>query len=247
MNGSYAQWFNWRHNRVGHLFQGRYKSHIIEKQTYFLEVARYIVLNPVRASIVEKAEDYEWSSYRATAGLIEPPDWLATQEVLAHFSNDRGVARARYAPFVSAGVNTESPWNNLVGQMYLGSEEFVQRMRDRVDLKPRASEHPLAQRSIANPEMNAIVSAIAHVMRVPEERIRQGRGGAPRSLAAWIARYEGLLPNREIAATLRLRSDMQVTNLVRQCDVELRENPTLQQIVDQCRATLSRKNWKVEM
>ncbi len=247
LNGTYAPWFNRSHERVGHLFQGRYKSHLIEKETYFLEVVRYVVLNPVRANMVEWPDAYEWSSYRATAGRCATPPWLAADNVLAHFANDRGVARARYAAFVEAGIDcADSPWNDLVGQMYLGSEAFVKRMRDRVEVKPRVAEHPLAQRDAARPTMAAIVAAVATVLDVPEERIRYGRGGAPRSLAAWIGCYEGLLTNGEIAATLRLRSDRRVTSLVADCDRELRQNEVLRECADRCLATMGRKKCRLQ-
>ena len=167
------------------------------------------------------------------------PSWLAADNALATFGNNRGVARARYQAFVEAGIGSiESPWNNLVGQMYLGSEEFIQKMRDHVEVKPRSSDHPRSQRYVARPDMGAIVSAVATVMGVSENAIRFGRGGTPRRLAAWIGCYEGLLKNSEMAAALRLRSDAQVTNLVAQCDRELGENGTMRECVDRCIATL---------
>ena len=78
LNGVYSQWFNRRHGRVGHVFQGRYKAILVDKENYLLELCRYIVLNPVRAKIAATAEDWQWSSYRATAGKISPPKWLVT-------------------------------------------------------------------------------------------------------------------------------------------------------------------------
>ena len=135
VNGEYAKWFNRVHDRVGHLFQGRFHSSIIERQVYFEEVLRYVVLNPVRAEMVASPADYEWSSYRATAGACDAPSWLAVDNALASFGEDRGVARARYRAFVDAAIaSVDSPWNSLVGQMYLGSEEFVEMMRDRVEV-----------------------------------------------------------------------------------------------------------------
>jgi hypothetical protein len=74
--GTYAEWFNRRHERSGHLFRGRFKLFIIDKETYSAEVLRYVVLNPVRAKIVARPEEYRWSSYRATAGLDSAPAWL---------------------------------------------------------------------------------------------------------------------------------------------------------------------------
>lgn len=239
LNGKYAQWFNGTRDRVGHLFQSRPHTPLIDKQTYFLEVLRYVVLNPVRANIVRHPADYEWSSYRSTVGLTKAPDWLAVDDALASFGSDRGIARARYQAFVEAAIgSTESPWNNLIGQIYLGSEEFIARMRDRVEVKPRASEHPIAQRYLARPGMGAIVKAVAAVMAVSENEIRFGRGGTSRRLAAWIGCYEGLLKNCEIAAALRLRSAAQVTNLITRCDRELEDNRLLRAAVDCCVATL---------
>lgn len=239
LNGTYAQWFNFTHDRVGHLLQGRPHTPLVDKQTYFLEVLRYVVLNPVRANMVPHPEDYEWSSYRATVGLSDVPSWLAADNALAWFSSDRGAARARYKAFVEAGIGSaESPWNNLVGQMYLGSEEFIEKMRDHVEVKPRSSDHPLSQRYVARPNMSAIMSAVATVMGVSENEIRFGRGGTSRRVAAWIGCYEGLLKNSEMAAALRLRSDAQITNLVAQCDRELNENAEMRECVDRCVATL---------
>ena len=74
LNGAYAGWFNRTYGRSGHLFQGRFKAFLIDKEAYFAEVLRYVVLNPVRATMVERPEAYKWSSYRATAGLEKGPE-----------------------------------------------------------------------------------------------------------------------------------------------------------------------------
>jgi putative transposase len=78
LNGKYAQWFNWRHDRRGHVFEGRFRAVLVQKESHLLELHRYIVLNPVRARLAERAGDWRWSSYRATAGLARSPGWLET-------------------------------------------------------------------------------------------------------------------------------------------------------------------------
>lgn len=247
LNQTYVQWFNREHDRVGHLFQGRFSGFLIDKETYFLEVQRYVVLNPVRAKIVDRPEQYEWTSYRATIGNIQAPKWLAVDEVLAHFSTEREPARARYRRFVDEGIgSTRRPWDDLVGAMYLGPEGWLERVRERVQLKPRANEHPRGQRELLRPNMSAIVIAIANVLGIPEDDVRRGRGQTPRSVAAWIGCYEGMLTNGEIAAALRLRSDAQVTNLVANCERELERSALLRDCVDRCMSTLGRKNWKLK-
>lgn len=244
LNGKYAQWFNSAHARVGHLFQGRFGSPLIEKQTYFEEVLRYTVLNPVRAKMVCHPEDYEWSSYRATAGLCDAPEWLAVDNALASFGDDRGVARARYKAFVDAAIEScRSPWNSLEGQIYLGSDEFIEEMRDRIEVKPRSSDHPRVQREL-RPGMSAVISAVAEVMSLPSERIQSRAGGMARSLVAWIGRYESNLTNSQIAAGLRLRSLGHVTDIVAECDREMSRNAMLREAVDRCMSTLSGKNRK---
>ena len=243
LNETYVQAFNRRHNRVGHLVQGRFHAPIIEKETYFLEVARYVVLNPVRAGMVERPEDYKWSSYRASVGEASAPDWLATDDVLAHFANERGLARARYRQFVNDRIALlKNPWEKLVADLYLGSDAWIEQMREKVELKPRSDEHPRRQRLLSRPSMTNIVTAVAEVMRVDETVIRQGHGGVPRMVAAWLGGHEGLLTNAELAAGLSLRSASHASALVRACDRELSTNHIMREAVDRCVSTLRGKN-----
>src|SRR5258706_3285264 len=102
LNSVYAGWFNRVHKRRGHLFEGRFKAFLIDKETYFAEVLRYVVLNPVRASMVERPEDYKWSSYRATGGLDKAPDWLDVDAALLSFGGDMETGHANYLEFVLA-------------------------------------------------------------------------------------------------------------------------------------------------
>jgi REP element-mobilizing transposase RayT len=133
INGSYTQGFNKRHKRVGHAFQGRFKAILVESNAYLLELARYIVLNPVRARMVHCAGEWPWSSYRATAGATEGLDCLTIDGVLSGFSAQKRVACERYREFVEQGKNLPSPWESLKNQVYLGSDEFVEDMLSRID------------------------------------------------------------------------------------------------------------------
>ena len=98
---SYTQLFNKRHQRVGHVFQGRYKSRLIEKDAHLLEVSRYIVNNPVRAGLVKATGDYSWSSYRQTAGLTVPEEWLTVSWIHEQFGGCTDTAINRYSAFVN--------------------------------------------------------------------------------------------------------------------------------------------------
>ena len=103
LNGVYTQAFNKRHRRAGHLFQGRYKAILIQKDSHLLEVCRYVVLNPVRAGLVEDPGQWRWSSYGATAGREKPPACLTTSWVLGQFSSKRRKAEREYREYVRRG------------------------------------------------------------------------------------------------------------------------------------------------
>jgi len=104
--------------------QGRYKAVLIQKETHLLEACRYIVLNPVRAQLVQKAEDWKWSSYRATAGRSQPPPCLTTNWIVGQVGDTR-----EYRRFVQEGIHQESLWKGVKGQSILGGEGFVESLR----------------------------------------------------------------------------------------------------------------------
>ena len=146
LNGVYTQQFNQRHDRVWHVFQGRYKAILVEKQAYLLEVARYIVLNPVRAQMVRSAKDWPWGSYRATAGYAVMPTCLTSDWLLSAFGVTWSEAQEHYRQFVQAGKGQPSPWQELRNQVYLGSEAFVEKMLQHIDGDKSHGEIPVSQR-----------------------------------------------------------------------------------------------------
>ncbi|MDP1558174.1 MAG: transposase [Nitrosomonas sp.] len=89
LNGVYTQYFNRTHNRVGHVFQGRYKAILVEKDSYLLELSRYVVLNPVRAGMVKRVDQWPWSSFSVMIGKSNCPEWLQTDWVLSQFGKKR--------------------------------------------------------------------------------------------------------------------------------------------------------------
>ena len=146
LNGVYTQRFNRHHQRVGHVFQGRYKAILVQKDTYLLELARYIVLNPVRARMVRSAKDWPWSSYRAMIGQIIPPDWLHTDWILSAFAARRSTAQQRLRDFVANGKNQPSPWALLKNQIYLGDDRFVKKLQRKIEQEQDLSEIPSAHK-----------------------------------------------------------------------------------------------------
>ena len=133
VNGIYTQAFNRRHGRVGHVLQGRYKAILIDQDSYLLELSRYVVLNPVRAGLVQHAAEFSWSSYRAVMGKAPAPDWLPVEDILSMFHSQRGPARRAYARFVSDGVGADDPYEAVERAGFLGGEAFMERVFDHID------------------------------------------------------------------------------------------------------------------
>lgn len=160
LNGVYTQLTNRAHGRVGHVFQGRFKAIVVDKDNYLLELARYVVLNPVRAGMVQDPSQWPWSSYGAmlAPGWLPGADWLDTDKLLAYFtpdqhSLDREKAQQRYAAHVRDGIGLPSVWEDLSGQVYLGDETFVNKMSAMAEQSPQGArarrsrlEIPHAQR-----------------------------------------------------------------------------------------------------
>jgi len=129
LNSMLSQRFNRRHKRVGHALQGRFKGILVEKESHLLELARYIVLNPVRAMAVEQPGDYTWSSYRGTVGDAQPESSLTVEWILSQFGKNSSQAHSAYRQFVAEGQGV-SVWDALRGGMLLGSDEFVEQMKE---------------------------------------------------------------------------------------------------------------------
>ena len=146
INGLYTQRFNRRYRRVGHVFQGRYKSILVESDPYLLELARYIVLNPVRARMVRSAKDWPWSSYQATAGLKAADSCLETDWVLSGFGEQKKIAQEGYRRFVQQGKGQPSPWEFIKNQIYLGTDQFVEDMQCKLDPKQSLKDIPKPQK-----------------------------------------------------------------------------------------------------
>ena len=204
LNGPYAQNFNKRHGRVGHVFQGRYKAILVERESHLLELTRYVVLNPVRAGMVERAEDYPWSSYLQTLGRIQGVEWLETDWTLLHFGRERGSARLRFRNFVrEAAAADYRPWEQLAGQVYLGGESFYKRVDSLLSARPPTIEIPRAQRALTQrPSLAQILSAVAVVFKTSERSVRSRRRGTARKAFALLARRSAAAPLREVADVL---------------------------------------------
>ena len=154
INGVYTQACNRRHQRVGHLFQGRFKAILVDQDAYMLEVCRYVDLNPVRAKMVRTPANWPWSSYTAHTGRVPPPAWLDTDAVHGFLLGrdattpaDKRRAIERYAALVAAGKGVALWEAALSQQIYLGDQDFIERMQAKLTpAKANTKEVPRTQR-----------------------------------------------------------------------------------------------------
>jgi putative transposase len=205
LNGIYTQRFNKRHERVGHLMQGRFKGILVEKESHLLELTRYVVLNPVRAGFVSHPEEWLWSSFRATAGLCDAPRWLEAAWTLQQFAPRPATARRLYRAFVDAGIgNPLRPWQELRGQIFLGSDAFHSQIRARIEGQPVSDEVPRSQRLPTRPSLDQVIAATARAFGVSRQEVAAGRGGPARAVVAFLARSEALERCRGIARVLSI-------------------------------------------
>lgn len=160
LNGVYTQSYNRRHKRVGHVFQGRFKAVIVEKESHLLELCRYVVLNPVRAGMVSAPQKWRWSSYCATGGKTKKESYLSTDWILCHFGKTKSEARINYRQFVKDGMaEKEAPWEKLKGQVILGSDMFIESVREFLGGKEQITEIPRLQRTAGRPPLEVLFPA----------------------------------------------------------------------------------------
>jgi putative transposase len=156
LNGVYTQAFNRRHGLVGHLFQGRFKAILVDRDSYLLALCRYVERNPVAAKLVKRAEQWPWSSCQAHLGVVPSPPWLDTDGLYGYLlaraaasARDRERAQALYRAHIEQEPTGQPTiWEaGLRGQVYLGDEVFAERMRAQASGAQRlAKSIPKAQR-----------------------------------------------------------------------------------------------------
>lgn len=133
INGAYTIYFNKKYQRSGHLFQGRYKAIVVDKDEYAVELSRYIHLNPVRAGIVNDLGGYRWSSHKHYTEKGKRPEWLFTDFILGYFGRDVHNTQKNYSRFVHEliGREYENPLKKVVASTILGGIEFIKVIKDK--------------------------------------------------------------------------------------------------------------------
>ena len=221
-NGSYTGYFNRRHRRCGHLFQGRFKGHLIEEEGYFLEVSRYVHLNPVRAKLVGRPEEWRWSSCLGYLRANRRLDWICYDRVLGEFGRHGEQARRAYGRFLQAALEQppRSPFAGAIGGLLVGTTEFVDRIRRMIGDKPEDGEVPQLKQVRNRPELATIVAVVAAHFGADPGRWAAGRRSddAARAVAAYLARCRFGHAATETARALGYRDHSGVGRAVRRVE-----------------------------
>jgi REP element-mobilizing transposase RayT len=200
LNGIYSQFFNRRHERVGHVFQGRFKSLLIDCNSYFLAAHRYIHQNPVRKGLTRNAGDYEWSSCRDFLGLRTPAPWLRTELSLGYYSGSMKERMSAYATFVETPAD-ENPFTKAYGQAFLGCPDFVESMCQRARAVATC-EHPEHRAFDERLDPEAIMQVVGR--ELGSARVLAGLRQPARAFLLYLLRERASLPLEALAQRFRM-------------------------------------------
>jgi putative transposase len=227
----YAIWTGRRWRRVGHLFQGRYRAELIEDESYYWTVSRYLHLNPVRASLVRRPEQWAWSSYPGYRYKEHEQAWVAHDVLLSAWHGDQGGrdARRAYVRFVERGLQDppSHPFREAFGGWVLGSDRFLARVRSYA--AAITSDPPVAEkRQLAGLDPKRIIAAVSAFYGLEEAALtRRHDPHLARPVAAWLCRRHTEASLREMAEWLGLSRADSVPNLTRRLEARLKTSPEL--------------------
>jgi putative transposase len=246
LESDFVRRFNVRHDRVGPLFQGRFKAQLVESDAYLLELARYVVLNPVRAKMVPTAADWQWSSYRALAGLEPTPAWLWTGTILGQLHpTDPVEAASRYRQLVAEGMNQQSsPWESLTAQLYLGSKSFIAQVEQHLRGRASSASDSVGQqrvRSFGLAEIEQIVESTFGVPLLP----KSWRNETARFVFVLLARDETIETLERIGAIVGLSAPA-VHHMLGRARAALAADPALRSILEGSRRALEALSQSAE-
>lgn len=240
LNATYSGYFNRKYGRVGHLFQGRYNGILIDKNNYLLAVSRYIHLNPVNSRLVDRPEDYQYSSYSQYTGMRKTNSWLTTEWILGQFSDDLVNVYTRYQAFVEEGVaNDDNPLKELKAGTILGGDDFVDKVKNRIGLI-RHREIPQSKDLSVTRTYEEILTMISVMFGISKEEILipGRRNSIARKVSIYLLRKHTHLKNIEISQCFGVgyTAVSQVSLRLRK---EMEENPSLRSVVQDLEGQLS--------
>ena len=191
INGIYTQRFNRLHQCDGQLFRGRYKSILIDVDSYLLQLVRYIHKNPLQGGLVDRLDTYAWSSHKAYISNAKKWDWLYKEFVLSMLSDDKKHHRQAYREFLAEDDFTEinKIFEGAKFPSVLGSERFINRIRDK--FFDQKSHEEVPESRLLAPSRERIKRVVCETYRVNEEVLLKSKRGTfnePRNVAIYLCR-----------------------------------------------------------
>jgi REP element-mobilizing transposase RayT len=203
INSSYTTYINVKRKRSGHLFQGRFKAILVDRDSYLLELSRYLHLNPVRANMTQKPEEYFYSSYRAyISGITE--NIVRTDTVLGLLTGNEKEAKELYRNFVEGvlGEEPESPLKKVYGGIILGSAGFIKDVLLKIEDGQLEKENVACRKELRAPTRGEnVLSAICRHYQISKEDLIAGRS-AVRKICIYLLKKETASTTREIGELL---------------------------------------------
>ena len=233
VNGAYTTYFNVKRKRSGHLFQGRFKAILVDADEYAVELSRYIHLNPVRAGIVTKPEQYQWSSYRNYIGQSKTPDWQKTDFIFAFFGKtSREELEVKYQKFIEdiLGIEYVSPLEATIASTILGSEEFVREVsKNHMGGRSAERDVPAVKLLISSPSLDEIVRTVK--MELGEN------GDLTRKLSIFFCQKYSGAKLKKIGEYFGI-SDAAVSQTKRRLELKAREDHQLKMVISKLEVVL---------
>ena len=237
LNSGYTGYFNKKYKRSGHLFQGRYKAIIVDKENYLLELSRYVHLNPLRAKIINKPQDYKWSSYGGYIRKKEVNNLNNYNWLLSIFGNEEKKSRRQYKEFVEEGIakKLENPVKRAVGNMILGSKEFIDSILVKIDRDEIGQEIANRNEILKTINPQEVIKEVSNKYKIkPIEITNTGtRNNEARNVAIYITRNVCELSNKETAKIFGGIKESAVSKVVKRLENNIKTNKALKQITEQ--------------
>ncbi|MCP4257777.1 MAG: transposase [Planctomycetes bacterium] len=227
INTSYTVFINKKYHRSGHLFQGRYKAIVVDKDNYLLTLSRYIHLNPVKAKVVRKPEEYKWSSYKEYIGLSKT-GLVDTVDTLSYFSKYAKTSMKKYKEYVETEITEKSPFDDVKGGIVLGKERFMEKIKKFIEGKKADKElHALKRIYEERPIQDVIRKMAEYYQLSPEDLIKKTRRySRERKVTIYLSKIHNKGRNKVVGEYFGI-SPQQVTNILTHIENELESSKEL--------------------
>jgi len=239
VNGSYTTYINIRRNRSGHLFQGRYKAILVDKDSYIMELSRYIHLNPVRAKITEKPEDYPYSSYNSYI-LGGKENIISEDFILSMLSKEKGEARKKYKAFTENAIGLEIEAPKAYGGMILGGHEFIRETLKRLKKNYLQNEEISSRKALKSSKgIGDILDSVSEYFRVSKEDALKDRRDAIRKVAIYLMKEYSGAKNKQIGELMGNISYSAVAKTYQRFKKKIEKDTGLRKRINKIEAYLS--------